>query len=151
MPLAELLHPLPQQHARRNEAQRRPFETRQCGHGQACFSTAGRQHDDPASSRELPGRERCLLIRPELDGSPARSGRRCPTGNEIDKGVTPLLERLHDISVLAGRGTMAVDAQIPDHAGQPPSSVGVDSFDEQRAPIEAEARGVCPFVRLSRG
>jgi hypothetical protein len=61
------------------------------------------------------------------------------------------LETLHDVSVIAGRSAIGADARIPDDARQPLRDVGLDTFDDEGAPIEAEARSPYPVVPIPRG
>jgi hypothetical protein len=84
-------------------------------------------------------------------GGPAPSERRRLPRNEIAEPLAALLETLHDVSVFAGGSAIGADARVPDDAWQPLHDGGLDTFDDERAPIEAEACSPYPVVPFPQG
>src|SRR5882724_2381200 len=123
---ANLSKPLLKENPSRHQAQRAQSGPRHRRKGDARLSAPGRQNDQPSPPAQLPGAERCLLIRPQSDGGPvARRGdetarvlrsRRVPEWNAIREWDPSSTEILHHFDVPTGGRSICLYTGIPEEA-----------------------------------
>ncbi len=109
---ADLAEPLVEQHARRNQAQRRETGPGHRGQRQARLSTPGGQHNNAAPARQLPGTECRLLVWSQLDRPPAVPRRRHGT-DLVGARRCGAREDVHQLGVPPRRRTPGSSARIP--------------------------------------
>src|SRR6266566_2287101 len=137
----DVMQPLREQDSCRNEAQRaRSGACHRC-EGQPGFAAPGRQDDDGPALRQLPGPQRRLLVRPQLDQGPgAQRQLRDPDFVRERHGPSSQLAAKSPIAV-CGR-PVGLDAWVPeDPRDSRRVEAGIEVAQERRTAVEEEAHG----------
>jgi hypothetical protein len=136
--LADNANPLFEKSPGGNQAQRPKAGPGHGGDGQEGLAgTGGKDHDAP-SSAELPGAERGLLIRAQIDRRP--SGRLGSRGPSLVPGPNPATsECFANIVVATGRSPIGANPGIPQDARKIlDPGTGPQPAKEDRAAVETE-------------
>src|SRR5438128_962587 len=137
----DVMQPLREQDSCRNEAQRaRSGACHRC-EGQPGFATPGWQDDDGSALRQLPGPQRRLLVRPQLDRGPGVQRQlRDPDFVRERHGPSSQLAAKSPIAV-CGR-PVGLDAWVPeDPRDSGRGEAGIDVAQKHRTAVEEEAHG----------
>ena len=138
---ADVMEPLREQDPRRDEAQRaRPGTCHRCER-EAGLAAPGRQDDGRSALRQLPGPQRRLLVRPQLDRGPGAQ-RRLREPDVVRERQTPS-RQLAAKSLVAVRGCpVGLDAWVPEDPRDGRGvEAGIEVAQEDRTAVEEEEHG----------
>src|SRR5437867_1393580 len=137
----DVMQPLREQDSCRNEAQRARSGPCHCGEGQPGFAAPSRQDDDCAALRQLPGPQRRLLVRAQLDRGPGVQRQlRDPDFGRERHGPSSQLAAESPVAV-CGR-PVGLDAWVPEDPGDRRRvDAGIEIAQECRTAVEEEAHG----------